>query len=339
MTGLGLADVVALLLLLALNAYVLTGGADFGGGVWDLLARGPRRDKQRRLIASAIGPIWEANHVWLIIAVVICFTAFPPAFALLGTVLHVPLALMLLGVICRGSAFVFRSYGSSTGEARHRWGLVFAIASTLTPILLGAVLGAIALGTVGQAATRVGSASFAEVFVLPWLAPFPLLAGGLTLLAFAYLAAVYLCLAAREKPLREDFRLRALWSGGLVLAVSVGALAVFPRHVFQGGALGRRGTLLLEAVTLVATLAGLFTLWRRRYRLARLAAGAQISLLLWGWAAGQYPYLVPPTVTIRQAAAPAGTLELLLGILAGGGLILSPSLAWLLRLFARRESR
>ena len=339
MTGIGLPNVVALALLLALNAYVLTAGADFGGGVWDLLARGPRAGEQRRLIASTIGPIWEANHVWLIIAVVICFTAFPPVFAMLGTVLHVPLALMLLGVICRGSAFVFRSYGSSTGEARHRWGLVFAVASTLTPTLLGAVLGAIALGNVGRAAARVGSASFLEVFVQPWLSPFPLLAGALTLLAFAYLAAVYLTLAARKDPLREDFRLRALWSGGLMLAVSVLALAVFPRQVFQGGALGRTGTFLLEAVTLGAALAGLLSLWRRRYRLARVAAGAQISLFLWGWAAGQYPYLVPPAMTIRSAAAPAGTLRLLVGILAGGGLILIPSLAWLLRLFARRESR
>ena len=116
--AIGLPEVMAILLMIALNAYVLTGGADLGGGVWDLLASGLRRDAQRTLIASAIGPIWEANHVWLVIAVVVCFTAFPPAFATLATVLNIPLTLMLLGIVLRGSAFVFRSYGGGSDDFR-----------------------------------------------------------------------------------------------------------------------------------------------------------------------------------------------------------------------------
>src|SRR5689334_4940258 len=118
----------------ALCAYVITGGADFGGGVWDLLASGPRREEQRALISRSLAPIWEANHVWLIVVVVMVFTAFPAAFSTIAIVLHIPLTLMLVGIVARGSAFVFRSYGAANDSARHRWGAVFAIASTVTPV-------------------------------------------------------------------------------------------------------------------------------------------------------------------------------------------------------------
>ncbi|MFL5563339.1 MAG: cytochrome d ubiquinol oxidase subunit II, partial [Gemmatimonadaceae bacterium] len=205
-------------MMLALNAYVLMGGADFGGGVWDLLARGPRRDAQRALIRDSIAPIWEANHVWLIIVVVMLFTAFPPAFAMLGTVLHIPLTLMLAGIVLRGSAFVFRSYGSPERAAQQRWGRVFAMSSLITPVLLGVIVGAIASGAVGNAQSKLamgnaqsmlatGNAqqalasvrpSFADVFVTPWLDFFPLAVGLLALALFAFLAAVYLTVAARD---------------------------------------------------------------------------------------------------------------------------------------------
>src|SRR6185503_10028786 len=132
----GLPELIAAVMAVALNAYVLTGGADFGGGVWDLFAAGPRRDRQRALIAESIAPIWEANHVWLIVVVVVLFTAFPPAFAMLGTVLHIPLTILLVGIVLRGSAFVFRSYGT---RGRSRWGAAFASASIVTPLLLGIV--------------------------------------------------------------------------------------------------------------------------------------------------------------------------------------------------------
>jgi len=127
LASIGLPEIVAALMVLALNAYVLMGGADFGGGLWDLLASGPRRDAQRALIADSIAPIWEANHVWLIVVVVVLFTGFPVAFATLGTVLHIPISLMLIGIVVRGSAFVFRSYG--TRERGKRWGTAFAVTS------------------------------------------------------------------------------------------------------------------------------------------------------------------------------------------------------------------
>src|SRR5690242_17175810 len=139
-----LADIIAGTIFVALNAYALLGGADFGGGVWGLLASGPRKQRQRELIAHAIGPVWEANHVWLILAVVLLFTSFPPAFARLGTLLHIPLSLALIGIVLRGSAFTFWRYGGA--EEQRYWGVVFAIASLITPCLLGTTAGAIASG-------------------------------------------------------------------------------------------------------------------------------------------------------------------------------------------------
>ena len=170
---LGLPEAIAAIIAIALNAYVLTGGADFGGGLWDLLASGPRRTLQRELIAHSIGPIWEANHVWLIVVVVLLFSAFPTAFSTLGVVLHIPITIMLIGIVLRGSAFVFRSYGSRDGATQMRWGLAFAIGSIVTPVVLGIIVGAIAKGAVSEAAGHAGTGTFIAVFVSPWLAAFP----------------------------------------------------------------------------------------------------------------------------------------------------------------------
>src|SRR5262245_63905985 len=133
---------------IALNAYMLLAGADFGGGVWDLLASGPRRDRQRELIAHAISPVWEANHVWLILVVVLLFTCFPVVFSRVAVGLHIPLTLMLFGIVLGGSAFIFRSYDTHHDVAQRRWGRTFSIASLLTPFLLGVCVGAIASGRV-----------------------------------------------------------------------------------------------------------------------------------------------------------------------------------------------
>src|SRR4051812_21377388 len=134
------------LLLLGIVLYALLGGADFGGGIWDLLARGPRADRQRQEIARAIGPIWEANHVWLIFSVVVAFTVFPEVFAGVSTALYIPISLALLGIVMRGAAFVFRAYAHDVFRAQQTWGAVFAVACTGTPFVLGMCAGAVASG-------------------------------------------------------------------------------------------------------------------------------------------------------------------------------------------------
>ncbi len=326
-----LADLVAGVIFVALNAYAVLGGADFGGGVWDLLALGPRKARQRELIAEAIGPVWEANHVWLILAIVLLFTCFPPAFGRLGTRLHIPLSLVLIGIVLRGSAFTFWRYGADE-EQRH-WGMVFAIASLMTPLLLGTTAGAIASGALGEGAW--GSGDFYGTYVAPWLNPFALSVGMFALIAFAFLAAVYLTLEARDWEVREDFRRRALASAvGLFLAaVMVLLLSLNRAPRVRDGLIFAAWAVPLHLLTAAAASTALVALWVRRWRVARVAAAAQVSLILWGWALSQYPYILPPDLSIASGAAPAATLRLVLAALVAGAVLLLPSLYYLFRIF------
>lgn len=335
-----LENALAAIMMVALNAYVLLGGADFGGGVWDLLAGGPRKRGQRALIADAIAPIWEANHVWLILVVVLLFSCFPPAFARLGTALHVPLALLLIGIVLRGSAFTFRAYDDRADTAQRRWGATFAVASLVTPVLLGVCIGAVAAGRVSAAP----AGGFVAGWVRPWLTPFGFGVGALALALFSFLAAVYLTLEARTDELREDFRRRALGAAVAVFATAALVLALADEAAprVRAGLTSAPWAIPLHVATGAAAVTAIAALWTRRFRLARLAAGAQVSLILWGWALAQFPYLLPPDLTIAAAAAPRATLRLVLGALALGALVLIPSLAYLLRVFKshpRAEAR
>ena len=336
-----LAGFMAALMLAALNAYVLLGGADFGGGVWDLLATGRRRDQQRALIAHAIGPIWEANHVWLIFVVVLLFTCFPPAFAAIVTELHIPLTLMLFGIVLRGSAFTFRTYDSTASDVQRRWGLVFSWSSLLTPVALGTCVGAMASGAVGRIGGGASATPFLERFVLPWTTPFVLGVGVFALVLFAFLAAVYLTVEAEgDVGLQRDFRQRALASGLALFVCAFGTLALSREHAprILTGVMRSPAAFPLQVTTAVTALVALSALVTRRYRVARMAAGAQASLILWGWGIAMYPYLVPDSHTIQSAAAPAITLRLTLGAVALGALVLVPSLMYLFRVFKARPS-
>jgi cytochrome d ubiquinol oxidase subunit II len=322
---------VAVCLALSLNAYVLFGGADFGGGVWDLLASGPRRNRQRACITSALSPIWEANHVWLILAIVLTFSCFSPVFARLGIVLHIPLTLMLIGIVLRGSAFTFRSYDTQKDAVQRRWGRVFSSASVITPILLGVSIGAVASGRVG----RETEGGFIQRFVQPWFTPFAFSVGLLALTLFAFLAAVYLTLETRDRDLADDFRRRALGSGIAVFFASALVLLLSHREapLVRTGLMASPWALPLHALTAVAAIGVLAALWFRRYRLARLGVGLQVSLIFWGWPLAQYPFLLPPNYTIANAAAPDTTLRLTLIALAVGAVVLLPSLWYLFQVF------
>jgi cytochrome d ubiquinol oxidase subunit II len=326
-----LRDVLAAVLALSLNVYVLLGGADFGGGVWDLLASGPRRARQREVIAHAIGPIWEANHVWLILAIVLTFACFPPVYARLGIVLHIPLTLMLVGIVLRGSAFTFRTYDSQHDATQRRWGRIFSSASVITPILLGVSIGAVASGRVGE---ELGG-SFAGRFVQPWLTPFCLSVGVLALTLFAFLAAVFLTLETRDRELSDDFRRRALGAGVAVFFAS--ALVLLLSHgtapLVRNGLMTSSWAVPLHLATGISAVAVLAALWFRWYRLARIAVGLQVSLIFWGWAIAQYPFLLPPNYTVENSAAATSTLRLLLFALILGGIILLPSLWYLFQVF------
>jgi cytochrome d ubiquinol oxidase subunit II len=324
----------------ALTAYVLLGGADYGGGVWDLLASGPRREQQRDLIAHAIGPIWEANHVWLILIVVLLFTCFPPAFAQLTTVLHIPMTLLLIGIVLRGSAFTFRAYDATHSAVQERWGMLFAIASVLAPVLLGVIVGAIASNGVGNAAATLAESGveFVPVFVTPWLNAFTVSLGVMTLVLVAFLAATYLTVeAAADRAVQDDFRRRAIIAA-LVLPVTayvtlLAAEPLAPR--VQKMLLHSRAAMPIHIAAMIAGLGAVIALWTRRYRLARFAAGALVTLILWGWMLAQFPFLIPPTLTIFDAAAPPATLRAFVTAIAVGAVVLIPSLWYLYGVFRR----
>ena len=290
-----------------LALYAITGGADFGGGVWDLVARGPRAAEQRRLIERALAPVWEANHVWLIFVIVVLFSAFPPAFAALGIRFHAPLTAALIGIVLRGSAFVFRSYGGAPA-----WGRLFAVASAATPFFLGLVLAGITV--------RGGA----------WLGLFPVAVGALAVALGAYLAAVYLTAETRDPLLRVDFRRRAAGAWIAVAALAALALAAAPDGFATRLHPGIAGVTAAVAVT------ALVALLRGRVRIARALAAGQVAAIVIGWGAIQYPVLVAPDLTIENAAAPAATLRLLVPALAVGGAVVLPSLYWLMRVFKSR---
>jgi cytochrome bd ubiquinol oxidase subunit II len=322
---------LSLALVLSLTAYALLGGADYGGGVWDLLAAGPTAERQRATIARAIGPVWEANHVWLIVAIVIVFTGFPRAFAEVSTYLHVPLLLVLIGIVLRGSAFVFRAYGPDHPRLGRFWGRVFAGASTATPLFLGVIVGAITEGRLPAARTG----SFASVFIQPWLTPFSVSVGIFALVMFGYLAAVYLTLEARDREERSAFRARALLSG-LAVGVLAATVLVLANPEVRSGLIASPWAVPLHVATAASAIAAFGLLWLRRYQSARIAAAAQVSFILWGWALTQYPYAIRPHLTLADAAAPANVLVILLQILGVGTVILLPSLLYLFRIFGPR---
>jgi cytochrome d ubiquinol oxidase subunit II len=247
------------------------------------------------------------------------------------TVLHIPVSLMLIGIVLRGSAFTFRTYDDERSAAQHRWGRIFSSASAVTPLLLGVCIGAVASGRV-MAPVRGG---FADRFVDPWLTPFAWAVGGLTLAVFAFLAAVYLTMETRDPELVEDFRRKALGAGIAVFLTSALVLALSFRQapLVSRGLATSSWALPLHLATAASALAVFAALWHRRFRIARRGVALQVSFIFWGWVVSQYPYAVPPDLTIEAAAAPEVTLRLTLWALALGALVLAPSLIYLFRVF------
>jgi cytochrome d ubiquinol oxidase subunit II len=324
------AEGCAAALVASLVLYAIFGGADFGGGVLDLLARGPRKAAQRAAIERAMGPVWEANHVWLIFVIVLLFTAFPPAFAALSTALFLPFHGVLVGITLRGAAFVFRHYAPRRTAHTRALGVVFGAASVITPLLLGACLGAVSSGRLrvdptGDLVHFEGSA--------PLLAPISIATAFAALSLCAYLAAVFLVVET-EGALREDFRRRALMLAGVVL---VGAIATLPLAAREAPALfrglSRPRTLPIVLAGGVAAAVSVGALLARRPRLARIAASAEVALLIVGWASALFPYVIYPDVTIADAAASEPTLRFVLAALPCGAALLIPSLWLLFRVF------
>ncbi|HWN73720.1 MAG TPA: cytochrome d ubiquinol oxidase subunit II, partial [Solirubrobacterales bacterium] len=323
--GVSKADAAAAILWAGATFYAL-----FGGGFWDLFAGWDERGQRPRdVIQRSLTPVWEANHVWLIFVLVVLWTAFPSAFSAIFTTLYVPIALAALGIVLRGAGFAFRK--SIVGlQGRRAMGATFAISSVLTPFFMGTVVGAIAAGNVPAEGNGDAFSS--------WIQPLPLLIGAMFVATGAYLAAVFLVGDARragDEEMERYFERRALGA-----AVAAGALAlaglfalhsearyVFDRLTSQG--------LPLVIVSLLCGAALLVVLLRGRRRPLRpLAAGAVITVI-WGWAVAQFPYLLPTTLRIDQAAAPDPTMTTIFIVFAVAAALVLPSLGLLYTLAQR----
>lgn len=330
----------------ALILYVLLGGADFGAGVWDLLATGsPEEKRQMRLrIGEAISPIWEANHVWLILLVVVLFTCFPPAFAAITTALHIPITIALLGIVMRGASFAFRKYTPpGRRKTRRRWGIAFSIASVVTPLCLGVIAGTAVAGQLRWDENGVYQSGFFE----PWLNWFPWCVGVMTLTIFIYLAAVYLCVELvlesdgrpRSQSMLNSLRFRAICSA---VAVAIAATAAWlvgrqEAETFMGKLSGSRWSFPLLTATALAGGAAVAALIGRRFILARACAVAQVILLILGYARATHPHVIVPQFTFDNTAAPYRTQQLVAWAVAGGAVLLFPSLWYLFRVFKGRH--
>jgi cytochrome bd ubiquinol oxidase subunit II len=326
---------IAFIIAVSLNLYVLSGGADFGGGIWDLFAIGLTAKEQRKVISEALAPIWEANHVWLIIVVVLLFVAFPGVFAFITTYLHVPLTLMLIGIVLRGSAFIFRFYGSAQDQPNKFWSSIFAIASLITPLTLGLIIGAISAGRLASL-NQPGHVYALSDFFEPWSNWYSITLGIFTLSIFAYVAATYLTLETDNDELKKAFRMRAIVSNVIVTVLSGVCLWLTNKNAnYIFVQLIKHWWFL--AFTVLLGIIAIWALIKFKYQLARILVVLQVSAILWGWFGAQFPYLILPNLTIVGSAASAITLWPLLFALVIGGILLVPSLSYLYFIFKFRK--
>jgi cytochrome d ubiquinol oxidase subunit II len=327
-----LADLPAVFILLGLAAYTVLAGADFGAGFWTLVSSGARtsgaaiRDHARH----AMGPVWEANHVWLIFVLVVCWTAYPVAYASIVSTLAVPLFLAAVGIVLRGAAYALRGQ-LDAAPGRRAIENVFALSSVLTPFALGTVAGAIASGRV-----PVGNAQ--GNLLTSWLNPTSVVIGTLAVATSSYLAAVYLAADARRlghRELEHDFRSRALWAGAVTGALALAGLLVVRLDApsFWHG-LTRPGGLLMLGVSAAAGLATLVLVRGSHFGTARASAALAVAAIVTGWAVAQQPRFLPG-LTVGQAAAGRPTLTAVVTTVVVGAVVLVPSLVLLFALLLR----
>ena len=309
----------------AITLYAVFGGADFGAGILHLIVRGPNAHWQRRTIVKAMGPVWEANHVWLIFAITGLFTAFPRAFQALGTLVFAPATLALIAIAIRGAAFAFAAGAEGEPRAQALFTRLFVATSLAAPFLLGIVAGGLARARGGHSGLEIG--------------PFELAIGAMAVAICAALAAAFLtveCRRAGEERLATSFRalaLRATTAVGALALASLGLAHLEASSLF-GGLSGRALPEVLFA--LAALVGGHLALRRRYYSVARASLGLAVVAVIWGWGLAQYPRIVGPGTTIASAAATGPELTAVMIALASGLVLLIPSI-WVLYVAFRRQ--
>ncbi|MEM7316078.1 MAG: cytochrome d ubiquinol oxidase subunit II [Planctomycetota bacterium] len=314
----------------------MLGGADFGAGVWEFTNAMQSDDRERKLIAKAIGPVWEANHVWLIFVLIIILNGFPIAFAAISRALWVPLLLALAGIVFRGAGFVFRAYAVGADWMRQSAGAIFALASTSTPFFMGMAIGALSCGTmeIAEDGTYTGN------HLHDWITPLSIYSGILAVGMCAYLASVYL---TREASMGDDGELLARWRGrALSTGIWIGILAWLgllmcwlEAPMLWSGLIRRGWPLILGSM--LAGVGSLFALRSSQFRAANLLAALAVAAVIVGWGLGQYPLLVPPAITIQSAKSPDVVLWAMAICILIGALVMFPALGWLFWIFKSRD--
>lgn len=334
-----LIEATAFFLAVSILFYCLFAGADFGAGILEAFRGENRRGEQRELITRAISPVWEANHVWLILAVVVLFVGFPRAYARASVTFHIPLTIMLLGVVLRGCAFTFRHYDAVKDRLQNYYSAVFVVSSFLTPFMLGTVAGGVFLGRFPRAPL-----SFKEGYIDPWLNLFSFSVGLFTGVLFAFLASVYLVGETADDSLKAIFKTRARAANFSAIAAG---LLVFAAAEADG--LPLASMFLSDAFASACMALATLLLWPLRkslrgdrVQLARILAAVQVALVLLGWFKLQFPALIvsrlaaTESLTIYNSAAPESVLKSLLGALLVGSVFIFPALFYLMRIFKRR---
>lgn len=330
--------VVIAFLWVSLLLYLLLGGADFGAGIIELFTSDRNRKQTRQTMYRAIGPIWEANHMWLIIAVVILFVGFPEIYSLMSTYLHIPLLVMLLGIIARGTAFTFRHYDAVVDDMQIVYNKIFVYSSFITPLFLGIIAGSAVSSRINPDAT-----SFPDAYVWNWLNLFAISVGLFTVAICGFLAAIFLIGEANDEQDRLRFvkkskmmSIAAFICGALVFGA--GYMENIPLFAWTFG-----NTYSLLAV--IAATISFIMLWARfkawSNTMLRLLAGFQISMILFAATFDHFPYIVLLKNGHHLSLLEKGqesAINMLGTALLLGSIFILPALFYLLYSFKKKSS-
>lgn len=330
--------VVIAYLFLSILLYVVLGGADFGAGIIELFTSAKNKDRTRETLYRAIGPIWEANHMWLIIAIVILFVAYPVIYAEMSVYLHIPLIVMLIGIIARGTAFVFRNYDAVKDDMQHVYNRIYFASSFITPLFLGITAGSVISGSIDHAAD-----TFADVYIFSWLNWFSIGVGFFVVALCGFLASVYLIGETDNTNDRKRFINKAKHMN---ITAVISGVYVFITAWIDGIPLMNwifGNTMGLIAV--LAATASLIVLWVLIYSgnaiMIRLLAGFQVTMILLAIGYAHFPDFIVvkngTNLTLLDHRATMQTINALGWALLIGTIFIIPALFYLYYKFRHKE--
>ncbi len=329
--------VVMIFLWASILLYILLGGADFGAGIIEMFTSRKNKSRTRETMYHAIGPIWEANHMWLIIAIVILFVGFPVIYTTMSVYLHIPLAIMLLGIIARGTAFAFRHYDAVIDDMQKVYNKIFVYSSFVTPLFLGIIAGSAVSGKIDTDANN-----FADAYIFSWLNLFSISTGLFTVAICGYLAAVYIIGETTQPDDKRRFTVKAFTT---TIAAFLAGTLVFIAGYFENVPIlnwifGNAISLLAICLAMASLILQWFLLVRRKTKVLRVLAGFQVSMILVSVTARHYPNIVlmknGETLSLLEHAGHEQTIFYLGAALLIGSVFILPALYYLLYSFHRK---